>query len=160
MTSPDGINWITSLPAEEFFWDSVVWSSELYIFCAVGRGKVMTTTQSTDIDIKLHRGGSNYTTSTEVTTYNLTANSVRLRYTVTGGLITAKVAGDPINSEYDYNVGRYSFGSDGTVLTLLDNNNVGTLEQVRLLTTDNITTETVVAGSGYSVADGDWFFQT
>lgn len=118
-------------------------------------------------ELKVHAGGSKYTPYTEnVSCYNLTANSLRLRFTVTNGIITAKVQQDPYGDDWGYISERYTFDKEiGTQLRLLDSNVPPGFETiVKLISyddTNGIETE-IVKNTGYygNLADGDWMFQT
>lgn len=117
-------------------------------------------------ELKVHAGGSNYTDATGVKTYNLTANSLRLSYTVTDGLVTAKVANDPLSLNWDYIHSRYTFDSvTGTELRLLDDVVPEEYQDiVKLVNSNNhtnIETSFVKQGGYYSdLNNGNWFFQT
>ena len=117
-------------------------------------------------ELKVHAGGSNYTSATNVSCYNLTANSLRLRYTVTDGIVTAKVIGDPFGDDWGYISSRYTFDqTNGTELKLLDSNVPPGFETIVRLVSEGgpngIETETVQPGGYYNtLANGDWMFQT
>lgn len=68
------------------------------------------------------QGGQGYNTNNTygLTTFNISANSLRMRFTVVGGLITAKVSGDPVSDIFDFNDDRYIFDPvEGTEVRLL-----------------------------------------
>lgn len=102
-------------------------------------------------DLIVHRGGTGYTDDTNVTCYNLTANSLRLQYDVVDGILTNYV---PLTftGEFYYNQNRYP-----ATVTILDNDNNGVQQEVNF---DNGEITVVTDGYGYSVPDGTYVFQT
>lgn len=117
-------------------------------------------------ELKVHAGGSNYTSGTDIVCYNLTANSLRLRYTVTDGIVTSKVVGDPFGDDWGYISSRYTFDqTNGTQLKLLDSNVPFGFETIVRLVSEGgpngIETEIVQPGGYYNtLANGNWMFQT
>lgn len=128
-----------------------------------GRNFTLLLDNAVDQYAKVVRGGTGYTVNSKLKCYNLTANSLRLRYTVTDGKITAKVAGDPVSDSFQFVEDRYTFGvSNGTQFRILEDETLENDQQVERLITNggNITTSMVKEGGLYNLANGDYFFQT
>lgn len=114
------------------------------------------------------RGGYSYPYDSDdkilnAETYNMTANSLRLRFTVADGVVSAKVAGDPVSSVYDFIEDSYVFSSEnGTLVRLLSVDVLPELQTVVRLVSGPTNIEVdIVSNSGvYGLADGDWMFHT
>lgn len=109
-------------------------------------------------------GGSGYTTSTENDTYNISANSLRLKFTVLNSSIVSIVAGNPISPIFDFIENRYTFDPvNGTEVRLVSYE-VPPDEQtvVRLISgPTNIEVEILKnIGVYFALSDGDWIFHT
>lgn len=110
-------------------------------------------------------GGSGYKLEANIECYNLTANSLRLRYSIEDNRVTIQPPDlDPYDSRYDFFDSRYTYDiENGTELKLLsDDSNIETL--VRLVDFDEInrkvTCEIIENDGFYNLSDGTWFFQT
>lgn len=131
-------------------------------------GRRLTIWNNNTGDFKLHAGGTNYTTATNVSCYNLTANNLRLYYNV----LNNQIVNGPNNDIPVFLSTRYTFGADdGTELRLLDDTvPVENQQVIKLLTIEspvpadnrvNLTTEVVTPGSTYGdLTDGLWAFNT
>jgi len=115
------------------------------------------------------RGGTNYTTAKGVSTYNLTANGLRVYFNVTNQVITGQVVGLPpygVDVFTSFDVDRYTFdATTGTQVRLLNNTTSTTFQEIIQLeafdTTSGLTSSQIRAGGLYTgLADGDYIFQT
>lgn len=127
----------------------------------------ITTIFATPTDNVPHRGGTNYSTEIKVNTYNLTANSLRVYYTIANEVITGKVAGLPPYNDANFPVitDRYTFdATSGTQVRILYENTPEAFQEIILLESFNLTTGLTAsqarAGGVYSLADDNYIFQT
>ena len=108
-----------------------------------------------------HRGGTNYTTTTKVECYNLTANVFRAYLTITNQTITGAS-----NFSYtgNYSVTGYDISDTGTQVRILLDSTSEEYQEIRRLTGtsggNNIITEVTKPGGLYDLTDGDYLFQT
>lgn len=113
------------------------------------------------------RGGSGYETAINVSCYNLTANSLRVHFTVQDEVVTVQ-ASDPYSDDnYQFDVDRYTFdATNGTQVRLLQEGVSEDLQEIiRLVSfdsdTNTLTTSRVQAGGLYpNLLDQDYIFQT
>lgn len=111
------------------------------------------------------RGGNGYTVpSFGIETFNMSANSLRLKFSVLSGSIVAIVAGNPVSTVFDFIEDRYTFDPDnGTELRLMSNEVQPENQTVVRLVSGptNIQVEILQnAGNYYTLSDGDWMFHT
>lgn len=117
-------------------------------------------------ELTLHRGGSNYTTATNVETYNLTANSLQMAFAIDtpGGnpQVDNKVPEIFRPPEYSFIRNRYNYGIyDGTVIQILEDG-VTQPNQFRLLDANDLDQIAEVSAdtSGGYTGNNVAFYQT
>jgi hypothetical protein len=113
------------------------------------------------------RGGSGYVSDTNVSCYNLTANSLRVLYTISSQVLLAHVTGLPPydDENYAFETSRYTFSNtNGTQVRILAENTAIEFQQIIQLNSfdsvNGLDVTTLRAGGQYSFADGNTIFQT
>lgn len=125
------------------------------------------TVSATPTDNAPHRGGTNYgvnEVTTNVSCYNLSANTYRGYFTITNQVITAQGVFNYTSNNFVIDESRYVFdNTNGTEVRILMDNVTEDFQEVRKLVsldTGTLVTSQVKAGGLYPLADGDYVFET
>lgn len=125
-----------------------------------------TTVLATPTGNEPHRGGTNYTTENNVSTYNLTANSLRVYFTISNEVLTNQVAGvvPYNNANFPVIEERYTFDStNGTQVKILHTIPDEFQEIIQLIdfdTSTGLTSTQIKSGGQYPLPDNNYIFQT
>ncbi len=122
---------------------------------------------ATPTDNAPHRGGTNYgvnEVTTNVSCYNISANSYRGYFTITNQVITGQGTFDYTLENFLIDESRYVFNDiNGTDVKILLNGTPEDFQEVRKLVsldTGILVTSQVKAGGLYPLPDGDYVFET